>query len=884
MIITKLTLKNFLAHDNTQVEFSQSGITAIIGENGSGKTSILEGIMFALFGKSSKGNQIDLIKWGRNKALVELEFIKNGTTYKIVRELDKKGRTVSSTALLYRIESGREVLERQKNLKQELPKITGISEKTFLNSILIRQGEIEGFIKQKPADREKTIEEILDLHMYAKLLEKFTDKRKNYEKQLEILKTEKVDKQSLEDQIKTITDQINQLETVLNQLTQEKQNLDQQLNQTEEKINQYSHLENEKKLLETKIDNIQQKIEEIDKKLKEIENLKQQLPELQEKVKQLQDIEKHYEKLKNLENLYIKLSHVEKDLEEIQKKIEFKQKFQPIYQDITQKQDQLKQISQEIIRLEKIKGEIEQLEKQLKEKQKDLATKKQKYDQIVKQLLHYYSKFQQLFLNPFMIDEHINQNRYKMENLSKELDKVKQEKADIEAEGKQLKEKLSNLSSIHGDCPTCGRPLEDHQKEELINEIKKVLEEKRNKHKQLTQKQKEIEEELKKQKEIEQLLNQLKPIYDSIKEVEKEISTYESKIKAKQHQIKDLDLLKSQKEDIEKFILAHSQDFGYYQKILQENLEEIKQKLIEEQNTILKDIESIGLKVEPLQVKQEISEVSNQIQQLKPFNDKYNQILPKLNEEDILKRQLQESENTKTQLENQLNDIEEKLKDLDIEKFKEEKEKIKAQIEEKNKEISEKNQQLGHLKGQKSILEDGLKKAEEQEKRIVHLSDKVKKYYKVENAIQQIQKLLKQNAMYNLPKITEEIFNRFGFNQFINLKFSEKYDIVLTANTVSSSNVEVNIDALSGGQRVALSIALRLAIAKLLNEKADFLILDEPTIFLDDERKKELVDLFGELKESNFIKQLIITTHDEELEGWANVIYKVKDGSVELIS
>ncbi|WP_028950594.1 AAA family ATPase [Sulfurihydrogenibium subterraneum] len=884
MILTRLTLKNFLAHENTQIEFSQSGITAIIGENGSGKTSILEGIMFALFGRSSKGNQADLIKWGRSKAVVELEFIKNGITYKIVRELDKKGKNVSSTSLLYKVENGRTILERQKNLKQELPKITGISEKTFLNSVLIRQGEIEGFIKQKPSDREKTIEEILDLHLYAKLLEKYADKRKNYEKQLDILKSEKIDKQAITDQIQVITDQINQLETILNQLNHQKQNLDQELKQIEDKIILYNQLENEKKLIQANLNNINQKIQEINKKLVEIQNIKQQLPELQKKVIQLQDLEELYNKLQKLENLYIRLSQIEKDLEEIQQKIDFKQKFQPIYQQIIEKQQNLIQLSQEIIKLENIKGEIGQIEKLITEKQKDLQIKKQKYDQIVKQLLQYYSKFQQLFLNPHMVNEHINQNKFKIEYLTNELDIIKQEKTSIEAEGKQLKERLSNLSSIQGDCPTCGRPLEEHQKQELINEINKVLEEKRVKHKQLSQKQKEIEEELKKQKEIEQLLNQLKPIYDSIKEVENEISTYTAKLKAKQHQIKDLDQLKLQKDEIEKFISAHTQDFGYYQKILQENLKEIKTNLIEEKNTILKDIENIGLKVEPVQIKQEISQISQQIQQLKPYKDRYNQLLPKINEEDILKNQLQESENTKNQLEKQLQETKNKLQNLDIKTIQEEREKIKTQIEEKNKEISEKNQQFGHLQGQKSILEDTLKKAQEQEEKITQISEKVKKYYKVENAIDQIQKLLKENAIYNLPKITEEIFNRFGFNQFINLKFSEKYDIVLTANAVSSSNVEVNIDALSGGQRVALSIALRLAIAKLLNEKADFLILDEPTIFLDDERKKELVDLFGELKENNFIKQLIITTHDEELEGWANVIYKVKDGSVELIS
>ena len=58
MIIKKLILKNFKSHKNTTIEFNK-GITIIVGENGVGKSSILEGITYALFKKSTL-NQNDL--------------------------------------------------------------------------------------------------------------------------------------------------------------------------------------------------------------------------------------------------------------------------------------------------------------------------------------------------------------------------------------------------------------------------------------------------------------------------------------------------------------------------------------------------------------------------------------------------------------------------------------------------------------------------------------------------------------------------------------------------------------------------------------------------------------------------------------------------------
>ena len=50
------------------------------------------------------------------------------------------------------------------------------------------------------------------------------------------------------------------------------------------------------------------------------------------------------------------------------------------------------------------------------------------------------------------------------------------------------------------------------------------------------------------------------------------------------------------------------------------------------------------------------------------------------------------------------------------------------------------------------------------------------------------------------------------------------------------------IDQISGGERVALAIALRLAIARVLSGKVET-IMDEPTTYLDEERRKELVNI-----------------------------------------
>ena len=66
--------------------------------------------------------------------------------------------------------------------------------------------------------------------------------------------------------------------------------------------------------------------------------------------------------------------------------------------------------------------------------------------------------------------------------------------------------------------------------------------------------------------------------------------------------------------------------------------------------------------------------------------------------------------------------------------------------------------------------------------------------------------------------------------------------------TCYGRNGEIDMDSLSGGERVAVALALRLVIAYMMGtNKLDFIILDEPTTHLDEERRKSLVKIIAEV-------------------------------------
>jgi exonuclease SbcC len=76
------------------------------------------------------------------------------------------------------------------------------------------------------------------------------------------------------------------------------------------------------------------------------------------------------------------------------------------------------------------------------------------------------------------------------------------------------------------------------------------------------------------------------------------------------------------------------------------------------------------------------------------------------------------------------------------------------------------------------------------------------------------------------------------------------------------------MDSLSGGEKVAVALALRLAITQMISlNKLDFIILDEPTVHLDEERRKSLVRIISDSFKEGLgpLSQIIIITHDAEI-------------------
>ena len=104
-MIHTLLLKNWRTHENTSLEFGR-GTNLIIGIMGSGKSAVLDGLCYALFGTfpAAKRREVSLedsLRWGSSEAEIRLIFSANEKKYEAVRKFKKEDGKISVSAKLY---------------------------------------------------------------------------------------------------------------------------------------------------------------------------------------------------------------------------------------------------------------------------------------------------------------------------------------------------------------------------------------------------------------------------------------------------------------------------------------------------------------------------------------------------------------------------------------------------------------------------------------------------------------------------------------------------------------------------------------------------------------------------------------------------------------
>ncbi|MFB3047864.1 MAG: hypothetical protein ACE1YV_01800 [Nitrosopumilaceae archaeon] len=196
---------------------------------------------------------------------------------------------------------------------------------------------------------------------------------------------------------------------------------------------------------------------------------------------------------------------------------------------------------------------------------------------------------------------------------------------------------------------------------------------------------------------------------------------------------------------------------------------------------------------------------------------------------------------------------------------------LRNSLDDKQLELSETDQKLGgileKIRNAKEVVDKNMLVVKE----LVFVKDYVIQINEIQenlfNRDGSVATSLRSWALHTISAKASEYLNMLN-TKIQRIELSEKIrDVSITCY---SKNTILDIESLSGGEQVSIALALRLGMTQLLgSSNLNFIILDEPTMFLDEERRKSLVKVISQLSDItnslNSTLQFIIITHDSEI-------------------
>ncbi len=362
MIIRSIRLKNYKKYRDAFIEFPE-GLFGIVGNNGAGKTSLIEAIAWAIYGNVKSKTGKDLLKREgadpNSDCTVELEFVLGSQAYRVVRAL--RGKNKTPYAALY--VDGTDHTEGVTPVTRYLSHRLGMDHNSFFTSIFAKQKELDALSNLSSGARKKVILRLLRIDSIDTAIKNLHDGEKTLQTNVRILRDGSQNMQELETELDGLKDE------------EEKQN---------KKI---FLMRNDASKAGIKNDQLKKRLAQQEKNYKKYQQLESKL-EISENTKraETENIEKHEGELRELAQMSNKLDEILPQLESLETKKTKKENLEKIRDKFREKsgfESQITDIDEHIDGLEKELSKImDKLEesKHLEKQIKEVETEIEKYD------------------------------------------------------------------------------------------------------------------------------------------------------------------------------------------------------------------------------------------------------------------------------------------------------------------------------------------------------------------------------------------------------------------------------------------------------------------------------------------------------------------------
>jgi len=878
-LIRRLEVENFKSHRNSKVHLSR-GINLIVGRNGAGKTSLLEAILVALYWpEQSIINQYTknyLTRENTPGYRIKLEFELNGRTYEIFRD--------SARGYCYLKENGKLLAsyDRDSKIARWVRSWLGPPQ-IFMNAAFIRQGEIDEILKDDDS-REKILRKITGIEDIELAIKNLS----------EVIKCFNSERESLERMISMSADSEERLRSVKDDIKK----LEMQISEKE------SSLENAKRLL-SHVEERLKYFDELHKEICEMEGKKIEVEKEKDKTSEIiKTMENSLEAIdKEISSLTMKLSRRSSLKEEIDRYIKLKEIYSKVFPEISQLNVKIAELtsqknvlSKKISEVEEVEKELEKCRKNLELLEDELKNLKEKEDfwKDIEIKLEKKRECESILAQKNLRIEDVNklydglvQAKIEKENILKEISKFEGKKERLLERKKNLLEAIEKLKQAKERCPVCESKLTKERKERLLKnyeeDIAKIEEEAKQINSDilsLKNSLKSLELLIKKDSEIIMLKNHIETL-NSVESFLKGIDLNEiEREKNKAEKIKEeYTKLEGRIAKLEEIVRCQNKD-DLLEKISKIN-EKINSLLARKENldNLLKqkgfetidDLKSELEKLEPLYEEWlKLKDVENELEKKK---DAKRNIEKKISD---LRDDLKRLSDTLKNLENKLNGLYEKYDKDKHESLQKDYVEQSKSVERIRAELEGLKKTLKLLKQEHESLEKQIEKVKKFRRTVKTINTEILPFLeKFKIKLKECKSKVSEYALKTVEFVASKIFEELTDGKYtgIRIKSVENKKGTKVKIFVLYQGNEHEISFLSGGETIALGIAFRLALSLYVAGSLPILILDEPTPFLDEERRRKLIEIMNNYFRR--IPQVIVVSHDEELKDAADKIIRV---------
>ncbi len=259
ILFENISYKNFLASGNTpiNINLSDNDTTLIVGQNGAGKSTIIEAIIFALFNKSfRKVNKSQLINSINEKdCVVQVEFSIGRNKYKIIRGMKPSLFEIWMNGNMQNQDS--HANDQQKHLEQNILKL---NYKSFTQIVILGSASFVPFMQLSAPNRREIIEDLLDIRIFSTMnvllkdrVKVAAEEYKDNSKEVDFLKDKaEMQQEHLKRLEKTAMKTVKQKEDTIHKFEGKNIELERIIDEFQKKIDTFTDLDNTKILKDIK--------------------------------------------------------------------------------------------------------------------------------------------------------------------------------------------------------------------------------------------------------------------------------------------------------------------------------------------------------------------------------------------------------------------------------------------------------------------------------------------------------------------------------------------------------------------------------------------------------------------------------------------------------